>query len=249
MRDYSEIKELARRMTDMGVPVRVGVNSGSMHPNYKNLSEIDALVNSALDCANVFESCGHKGIVIAIKSSDTMTMIEANRKLAAICDYPLHLGVTESGTLRSGLIKSSVGIGTLLQEGIGDTIRISLTAPPVEEVKAAKVLLKTLGLRKGGADVVSCPTCSRTEIDVEKLALAVENATSHVAHPIRISVMGCPLNGIGEAEGSDLGIAGGRDKSVILRKGKIIATVSNELLMPHFMMLLDEYLDDVLSKR
>ena len=244
MRDFNQIKELARRMSAEGVPVRVGVNGGSLHPDYKNMKEADALVASALECANVFESCGLKDIVIAIKDSDVLTMTEANRKLASVCDYPLHLGVTEAGTMRSGLIKSALGIGTLLQEGIGDTIRISLSAPPVEEVLAGKTLLRTLGLRRNCVEVVSCPTCARTEIDVEKLANAVERATAHINVPLKISVMGCPLNGIGEGEHSNLGVAGGKEKSVILKDGKIFETVSSDLLMPHFMMLLDEYIEE-----
>lgn len=244
MRDFNQIKELARRMSAEGVPVRVGVNGGSLHPDYKNMKEADALVASALECANVFESCGLKDIVVAIKASDVMTMIAANRKLASVCDYPLHLGVTEAGTMRSGLIKSALGIGTLLQEGIGDTIRISLSAPPVEEVLAGKTLLHTLGLRRNCVEVVSCPTCARTEIDVEKLANAVERATAHINVPLKISVMGCPLNGIGEGEHSNLGVAGGKEKSVILKDGKIFETVSSDLLMPHFMMLLDEYIEE-----
>lgn len=244
MRDFNQIKELARRMSAEGVPVRVGVNGGSLHPDYKNMKEADALVASALECANVFESCGLKDIVIAIKDSDVLTMTEANRKLASMCDYPLHLGVTEAGTMRSGLIKSALGIGTLLHEGIGDTIRISLSAPPVEEVLAGKTLLHTLGLRRNCVEVVSCPTCARTEIDVEKLANAVERATAHINVPLKISVMGCPLNGIGEGEHSNLGVAGGKEKSVILKDGKIFETVSSDLLMPHFMMLLDEYIEE-----
>ena len=244
MRDFVQIKELARRMSGEGIPVRVGVNGGSLHPDYKTMDEADALVASALDCAEVFETCGLKDIVVAIKASDVKVMTEANRKLAAICDYPLHLGVTEAGTMRSGLIKSALGIGTLLQEGIGDTIRVSLSAPPVEEVLAGKTLLRTLGLRRNCVEVVSCPTCARTEIDVEKLANAVERVTAHVTIPLKIAVMGCPLNGIGEGEGSNLGVAGGKEKSVILKDGKIFETVSSELLIPHFMTLLDEYIEE-----
>lgn len=244
MRDFGQIKELARRMSGEGIPVRVGVNGGSLHPDYKTMDEADALVASALDCAEVFETCGLKDIVVAIKASDVKVMTEANRKLAAICDYPLHLGVTEAGTMRSGLIKSALGIGTLLQEGIGDTIRVSLSAPPVEEVLAGKTLLRTLGLRRNCVEVVSCPTCARTEIDVEKLANAVERVTAHVTIPLKIAVMGCPLNGIGEGEGSNLGVAGGKEKSVILKDGKIFETVSSELLIPHFMTLLDEYIEE-----
>lgn len=244
MRDFVQIKELARRMSGEGIPVRVGVNGGSLHPDYKTMDEADALVASALDCAEVFETCGLKDIVVAIKASDVKVMTEANRKLAAICDYPLHLGVTEAGTMRSGLIKSALGIGTLLQEGIGDTIRVSLSAPPVEEVLAGKTLLRTLGLRRNCVEVVSCPTCARTEIDVEKLANAVERVTAHVTIPLKIAVMGCPLNGIGEGEGSNLGVAGGKEKSVILKDGKIFEMVSSELLIPHFMTLLDEYIEE-----
>lgn len=244
MRDFGQIKELARRMSGEGIPVRVGVNGGSLHPDYKTMDEADALMASALDCAEVFETCGLKDIVVAIKASDVKVMTEANRKLAAICDYPLHLGVTEAGTMRSGLIKSALGIGTLLQEGIGDTIRVSLSAPPVEEVLAGKTLLRTLGLRRNCVEVVSCPTCARTEIDVEKLANAVERVTAHVTIPLKIAVMGCPLNGIGEGEGSNLGVAGGKEKSVILKDGKIFETVSSELLIPHFMTLLDEYIEE-----
>lgn len=248
MRNFSEIKELARRMSAEGVPVRVGVNAGSLNPAYSGMEESEALVASALDCAEVFESAGMRDIAVAIKASDVATMIAANRRLAAACDYPLHLGVTEAGTLRSGLIKSALGIGTLLQEGIGDTIRISLSAPPVEEVLAGKTLLKSLGLKKNCVEVVACPTCARTEIDVAKLADAVEKATMHVSAPLKIAVMGCPLNGIGEGKGSNLAVAGGKNKSVIMKDGEIYETVDTDLLMPHFMMLLDEYIENVLSK-
>ena len=244
MRDFSEIKYLAKRMADAGVPVRVGVNGGSLDPKFDGMDESDALVESALECANVFESCGMKDIVLAIKASDVMTMVRANRKAAAACDFPLHLGVTEAGTLRSGLVKSSLGIGMLLGEGIGDTVRVSLSAPPVEEVLAAKTLLRSLGLKKDCAEVVSCPTCARTEIDVEGLASAVERATAHVRLPLKIAVMGCPLNGIGEGKNSDLAIAGGKDKSVILRDGEIVAKVPGEMVLPLFMSMLDDYIAD-----
>ena len=242
MRDFAEIKELARRMTDAGVPVRVGVNGGSLDPKFDGMKESEALKESALECANVFESCGMRDIVIAIKASDVRTMTQANRALAAACDYPLHLGVTEAGTLRSGLVKSALGIGSLLQEGIGDTVRVSLSAPPVEEVLAGKTLLKALGLKDDCVEVVSCPTCARTEIDVEGLASAVERATAHVRLPLKIAVMGCPLNGIGEGRHAHLGIAGGKDKSVIMCDGEIVATVRSDMLMPYFMTLLDDYI-------
>lgn len=240
MQDFSQIKPLADRMRDMGVPVRVGVNGGSLDDRFKGMNEVDALVESALECANVFESVGMSDIVIAIKSSDTQTNIKANEKLASVCDYPLHIGVTEAGTLRTGLVKSSIGIGTLLQEGIGDTIRVSLSTNVVEEVLAGKKILQTLGIRKNAVEVVSCPTCARTEIDVEALANRVELMTANVDKPLTISILGCPLNGIGEGENSDLGIAGGKEKSVILKDGKIFKTVQSSEVFEEFEKLLRE---------
>ncbi len=244
MHNAEEIRELARRMADEGIPVRVGVNGGSRDPKFDGKGECEALVESALECANVFESCNMHDIVVAVKASDVRTMIAANRALAAACDYPLHLGVTEAGTLRSGLVKSALGIGILLEEGIGDTVRISLSDSPVEEVLACKTLLRSLGLKQDCVEVVSCPTCARTEIDVERLALAVERATAHVRLPLKISVMGCPLNGIGEGKHSNLGIAGGKERSVIMRDGEIVTTVDTNMLMPLFMSMLDEYIAD-----
>ena len=242
MQDFSQIKPLADRMRDMGVPVRVGVNGGSLDKRFKGMNEVDALVESALECANVFESAGMRDIVVAIKSSDTMTNVEANRKLASVCDYPLHIGVTEAGTFRTGLIKSAIGIGTLLKEGIGDTIRVSLSTNVLEEVLAGKKILQTLGIRKNAVEVVACPTCARTEIDVEALANKVELLTANVKKPLTISILGCPLNGIGEGENSDLGIAGGKEKSVILKDGKIFKTVNSKDLMIEFEKLLKEKL-------
>ena len=244
MRDFSEIKPLAQRLIDMHVPVRVGVNGGSLDPKFKGMDEARALCESALECANVFESQGMRDIVIAIKASNTLVNVEANRLLAKECDYPLHIGVTEAGTLRTGLIKSAIGIGTLLQEGIGDTIRVSLSADVREEVLAGKKILQTLGIRKNAVEVVSCPTCARTEIDVEGLANKVEMMCAGIDKPLTISILGCPLNGIGEGENSDLGIAGGKEKSVILKDGKILKTVNSADLMIEF----DKLLQEVLSK-
>ena len=244
MRDFSEIKPLAQRLIDMHIPVRVGVNGGSLDPKFKGMDEARALCESALECANVFESQGMRDIVIAIKASNTLVNVEANRLLAKECDYPLHIGVTEAGTLRTGLIKSAIGIGTLLQEGIGDTIRVSLSADVCEEVLAGKKILQTLGIRKNAVEVVSCPTCARTEIDVEGLANKVEKMCANIEKPLTISILGCPLNGIGEGENSDLGIAGGKEKSVILKDGKIFKTVNSADLMSEF----DKLLQEVLSK-
>ena len=240
MRDFSEIKDLAKRLADMRVPIRVGVNGGSLDPKYKGMDEARALCESALECANVFESQGMHDIVVAIKASDTMVNVEANRMIAKVCDYPLHIGVTEAGTLRTGLIKSAIGIATLLQDGIGDTIRVSLSADVREEVLAGRKILQTLGLRKNAVDVVACPTCARTEIDVEGLANRVEMITANVNKPLTVSVLGCPLNGIGEGENSDLGIAGGKKKSVILKDGKIFKTVDSKDLLCEFEALLND---------
>jgi (E)-4-hydroxy-3-methylbut-2-enyl-diphosphate synthase len=237
--DAEHIKNLVEMLKDYNVPVRIGVNGGSLDKRFKGMSEDDALVASALSTADTFEKFGFSDIVVAIKASNVMTMIESNRKLAKVCDYPLHLGVTEAGTLKSGLIKSSIGIGTLLEEGIGDTIRVSLSAPVVEEVYAGKAILRALGLRNTGVEVVSCPTCARTEIDVQGLAEQVEKMTAHITKPLKISVMGCPLNGIGEGEGSDIGIAGGKEKSVLLKDGKIYKTINTADLTQEFLHLLD----------
>jgi (E)-4-hydroxy-3-methylbut-2-enyl-diphosphate synthase len=244
MRDFAQISELAQRMHDKGVPVRVGVNGGSLEPRFKGMNEADALCESALECASLFESGGLKDIVIAIKHSDTLTMIEANKKLSSMCDYPLHIGVTEAGTVRSGLIKSSFGIASLLADGIGDTIRVSLAADPVQEVFAGKSILKMLGIRTDCAEVVACPTCARTEIDVASLAEQIEGMTCNVKKNIKISVLGCPLNGIGEGENSDLGIAGGKEKSVLMKHGKIVGTVDNAQLFHRFEELLHEVLSE-----
>ena len=240
--DAKHIKNLVDLLKDYGVPVRIGVNGGSLDKCFKGMSEDDALVASALSTADIFEKFGFCDIVVAIKASNVITMIESNRKLAKVCDYPLHLGVTEAGTLKSGLIKSSIGIGTLLEEGIGDTIRVSLSAPVVEEVYAGKTILRSLGLRNRGVEVVSCPTCARTEIDVQGLAEQVERMTAHIDKPLKISVMGCPLNGIGEGEGSDIGIAGGKEKSVLLKDGKIYKTIDSKDLMCEFLNLLNQVL-------
>lgn len=239
MTDFSSIKALAQRMSDMGVPVRVGVNGGSLDDRFKGMDEARALCESALECANVFENAGLKDIVVAIKASDTLVNIEANRMIAALCDYPLHIGVTEAGTLRTGLIKSAIGISTLLGEGIGDTLRVSLSADVTEEALAGRKILQTLGLLKNAVEVVSCPTCARTEIDVEGLANKIELMTAGISKPLKISVLGCPLNGIGEGENSDIGIAGGKDKSVLMLDGKVFKTVTNDVLFAEFKALLD----------
>ena len=214
------------------VPIRVGVNSGSLEkPIIEKYGHVTAegIVESAMDKVRMIEAFDYDEIVISIKSSDVMMCIKAHERIAAQTQYPLHVGITESGTLISGNIKSSVGL--ILYEGIGNTIRVSLTGDPVEEIKSAKLILKTLGLRKGGIEVVSCPTCGRTQIDLIGLANQVENMVQGYDLDLKVAVMGCVVNGPGEAKEADLGIAGGKGEGLLIKKGEIIKKVpEGELL-------------------
>lgn len=216
------------------VPIRVGVNSGSLEkPIIEKYGHVTAegIVESAMDKVRMIEAFDYDEIVISIKSSDVMMCIKAHERIAAQTQYPLHVGITESGTLISGNIKSSVGLGIILYEGIGNTIRVSLTGDPVEEIKSAKLILKTLGLRKGGIEVVSCPTCGRTQIDLISLANQVENMVQGYDLDLKVAVMGCVVNGPGEAKEADLGIAGGKGEGLLIKKGEIIKKVpEGELL-------------------
>ena len=207
------------------IPIRVGVNSGSLE---KDLVEkyggvtAEGIVESALDKVRMIEELGYENLVISIKSSDVLMCVKAHEILAQRTDYPLHVGITESGTLWSGNIKSSVGLGIILYEGIGDTIRVSLTGDPVEEVRTAKLLLRTLGLRKGGIEVVSCPTCGRTKIDLIGLANQVEKMVADIPlDGVKVAVMGCAVNGPGEAKEADIGIAGGIGEGLLIKKGRL----------------------------
>ena len=216
------------------VPIRVGVNSGSLEkPIIEKYGHVTAegIVESAMDKVRMIEAFDYDEIVISIKSSDVMMCIKAHERIAAQTQYPLHVGITESGTLISGNIKSSVGLGIILYEDIGNTIRVSLTGDPVEEIKSAKLILKTLGLRKGGIEVVSCPTCGRTQIDLIGLANQVENMVQGYDLDLKVAVMGCVVNGPGEAKEADLGIAGGKGEGLLIKKGEIIKKVpEGELL-------------------
>ena len=216
------------------VPIRVGVNSGSLEkPIIEKYGHVTAegIVESAMDKVRMIEAFDYDEIVISIKSSDVMMCIKAHERIAAQTQYPLHVGITESGTLISGNIKSSVGLGIILYEGIGNTIRVSLTGDPVEEIKSAKLILKTLGLRKGGIEVVSCPTCGRTQIDLIGLANQVENMVQGYDLDLKVAVMGCVVNGPGEAKEADLGIDGGKGEGLLIKKGEIIKKVpEGELL-------------------
>lgn len=225
------VKAVANACKNAGVPIRIGVNSGSLEKDilkkYGSPTP-EALVESAMYHINLLEKFDFNDIVISIKSSNVKTMVESYRLLASKCNYPLHLGVTEAGTMRMGMIKSAAGIGSLLLDGIGDTIRVSLTADPIEEIFAAKDILKAVGIRNDGVDIVSCPTCGRTKIDLISLANKVENYLRDCKKNIKVAVMGCVVNGPGEAREADIGIAGGDGCAVIFKKGEVIKKVSEE---------------------
>lgn len=229
-----KVAEVVKAAKERGIPIRVGVNSGSLE---KELIEkyhgvtAEGIVSSALDKVRMIEDCGYDNLVISIKSSDVMMCVRAHELIAPQTIYPLHVGITESGTVTSGNIKSGIGLGIILHEGIGDTIRVSLTDDPVEEIRSAKMILRTLGLRKGGIEVVSCPTCGRTKIDLIGLAKQVEEMVQDYDLSIKVAVMGCAVNGPGEAREADLGIAGGQGEGLLIKKGEIVRKVpENELL-------------------
>ena len=216
------------------IPIRVGVNSGSLE---KDLVEkyhgvtAEGIVESALDKVKMIEDMGYDNLVISIKSSDVMMCVKAHELIAEKTDHPLHVGITEAGTIISGNIKSSIGLGLILSQGIGDTIRVSLTGDPLEEIKSAKLILKTLGLRKGGIEVVSCPTCGRTRIDLIGLANQVENMVADIPLDIKVAVMGCVVNGPGEAKEADIGIAGGIGEGLIIKHGEVYKKVPESELL------------------
>lgn len=229
-----KVAEVVKAAREGNIPIRVGVNSGSLE---KELVEkyggvtAEGIVESALDKVGMIEELGYDNLVISIKSSDVMMCVRAHEILAGQTNYPLHVGITESGTLLSGNIKSGIGLGIILYQGIGDTIRVSLTGDPVEEVKSAKLILRTLGLRKGGIEVVSCPTCGRTKIDLIGLANQVERMVADIPLDIKVAVMGCAVNGPGEAKEADIGIAGGIGEGLLIKKGEIIKKVPEEQLL------------------
>lgn len=232
------VKLVAEAAKEKGIPIRIGVNSGSLE---KDILERDGkptakgLVESAMRHVKILEELKFFDIVISIKSSDVSMMIESYRLMSETCDYPLHLGVTESGTPFRGTIKSSIGLGTLLAEGIGDTIRVSLTSDPIEEIKVAKEILKALNLRENGLQFISCPTCGRTQINLIKIAEEVEKRLENIDKNIKVAVMGCVVNGPGEAREADIGIAGGKGEGIIFKKGKIVKKVKEEELIEALM--------------
>ena len=245
------VQAVVDKAKEYGGPIRVGVNSGSLE---KHLIEkyggvtAEGIVESALDKAALIERMGYDNLVLSIKSSDVMMCVKAHELIAKKTPYPLHVGITEAGTILSGNIKSAIGLGLILNQGIGDTIRVSLTGNPVEEVKSAKLILKTLGLRTGGVEVVSCPTCGRTQIDLIGLANQVETMVQEYPLDIKVAVMGCVVNGPGEAREADLGIAGGIGEGLLIKKGEVIRKVPEAELLNALKAELDQMLKNAGEK-
>ena len=239
-----KVRAVVDTARERNVPIRVGVNSGSLE---KGLLEkygggtAEAIVESALEQVNLIEEWGYDNIVISIKSSDVLMSVKAHELLAEKTEYPLHAGITESGTLWSGNIKSAMGLGLILSRGIGDTVRVSLTGDPVEEIRSARLILRTLGLRKGGIEVVSCPTCGRTRIDLIGLAGRVEKLVEDYPLDMKVAVMGCAVNGPGEAREADLGIAGGSGEGLLFKKGQILRKVPEDQLLEALKEELDNW--------
>ena len=232
--ENSRIKAVVDKAKEFQIPIRVGVNSGSLE---KDLVEkyhgvtAEGIVESAINKVRLIEEMGYDNLVVSIKSSDVMMCIKAHEFISEKISYPLHVGITEAGTLYRGNIKSAVGLGAILYQGIGNTIRVSLSGDPIEEIKTAKLVLKTLGLRKGGIEVVSCPTCGRTQIDLIGLANKVEDLVANIPLDIKVAVMGCVVNGPGEAKEADIGIAGGKGEGLLIKKGEIIRKVPEDKLL------------------
>ncbi len=238
------VKAVVDVAKERNIPIRIGVNSGSLE---KHLVEkyhgvtAEGIVESALDKVKIVEDLGYDNLVVSIKSSDVLMCVKAHEILAKEINYPLHVGITESGTVWSGNIKSSVGLGMILGQGIGDTIRVSLTGDPVEEIKTAKLVLRTLGLRKGGIEVVSCPTCGRTKINLIELANQVETLVAGYPLDIKVAVMGCVVNGPGEAKEADIGIAGGIGEGLLIKKGEVVRRVPEGELLSTLKYELDHW--------
>lgn len=239
-----KVKILVEKCKEKNIPIRIGVNSGSVHKDmiekYKGVN-VDSLVYSALDEVKVLEDLEFYDIVISIKSSDVNTMIDVNRKISSLCDYPLHLGVTEAGPLYQALVKSSIGMGSLLKDGIGDTIRVSITGDPIQEVKAGKTILKSLGLRRDGIDLVSCPTCSRTSVNLDEIVNEASERLDKLNLNLKVAIMGCPVNGPGEAKEADYGIACAKGYGFLFKKGITLKKVKQEEIVDS---LIEEILKD-----
>ncbi len=232
IQDEEWIKKIALAAKNRSIPIRVGTNLGSFKKKPDN--PVEALVKNALDEIKILESVDFNNIIVSIKTSDAILTVRANEKIAELVRYPLHIGITEAGPKEESLVKSSVGIGCLLMEGIGDTIRYSITADPIEEIKAGITLLRSLRLRKGGLEIVSCPTCGRCEINLFEIVKQVKEEFEEVDIPVRVAIMGCVVNGPGEAADADIGLAGGKKSGVIFRKGKAVRIVKEEHLYSAF---------------
>lgn len=241
-----KVEKVVIKAKEKNIPIRIGVNSGSIEKHIlekygKPTSE--GMVESALYHIKLLEKFGFEDIIVSLKSSNVKMMIDAYRKLSSLCDYPLHLGVTEAGTAFQGTVKSAIGIGALLVDGIGDTLRVSLTEDPVEEIKVAKEILKVLGLREEGVEIISCPTCGRTEINLIELAHQVEKEFEKYDQKIKIAVMGCVVNGPGEAKEADYGVAGGKGVGVLFKKGEIIKKVDEKDILHELKKMIEEDLN------
>lgn len=247
-----KVKAVVDCAKEHAVPIRVGVNSGSLEKNilekYHGVTA-EGLVESALDKVHLIENMGYDNLVISIKSSDVMMCVRAYELVADKTSHPLHVGITEAGTVMEGSIKSAIGLGLILHEGIGDTIRVSLTGDPVEEVRAGREILRTLGIRKGGVEVVSCPTCGRTQIDLISLANRVNVLVRDYPLDIKVAVMGCVVNGPGEAREADLGIAGGAGEGLLFRKGEIVKKLPEDELLPALKAELDALVEEKNAKK
>ena len=237
-----KVKAVVDAAREREIPIRVGVNSGSLEkPLLEKYGGVTAegIVESALDKVRMIEELDYRNLVISIKSSDVLMCVRAHELLADRTDYPLHVGITEAGTVRSGNIKSAIGLGLILSKGIGDTIRVSLTGDPVEEIRSARLILRTLGLRKGGVEVVSCPTCGRTQIDLIGLASKVEALVEDYPLDIKVAVMGCAVNGPGEAKEADIGVAGGDGYGLIFKHGEILKKVPENKIVEELLKEID----------
>lgn len=239
--DENKVKLLVDAAKMHGVPIRIGVNTGSLESEFKTLEKSDALVKSALKHVALLEKFGFEDIVISVKSSDVKTTVQAYRKLAAAVCYPLHLGVTESGTDMRGVVRSAVGIGSLLVDGIGDTVRVSLSGDPVKEVEAARLILQESGIDKNYCEIISCPTCSRCKYDLKSVVDELKQKTADIKKPVKLAVMGCVVNGPGEASDADFGVAGGGNgKAALFVKGKVVKTIDVKDIVPELMRLIEQ---------
>lgn len=239
--------EVVKKAKENKIPIRIGINAGSLPASilkkYGGHPCADGMVEAAMEHIRILEKLEYYDMKISIKAADVPLMIEAYQKLSAKVNYPLHLGVTEAGTVKQGTVKSSIGIGALLAQGIGDTIRVSLTGDPIHEVEVAKMILSSLGLRSFGATMISCPTCGRCRVDLINMAEVVEERLKLIKHPIKVAVMGCVVNGPGEAREADFGIAGGVGCGIIFKKGKILRNVPEEKLIDELFIEIEKYLE------